>query len=670
MRNNFGSLGELFPETEVECRIRGCHNKIQVSGDQAMLNIAAGHRSDRMCDSCFELFNKLEDIEVPCSKSGCTGHWTWNRFQQLEAHARGFGDTPPHGLCDACREESKKIQDVEVPCRIHGCKNTWTWYGRSQLENKSSNPPRRLCEACYKKLRELKDIELTCRVRGCENKYIWTAYQQLEHLAAGKKLENPPRRMCEACFNKFHALKDIELDCKINGCKNKWVYTAYEQLERWTAGDEHTEENLPSRMCKECFNFYNSAKDLEQSCRNRGCEHTWTWTRSMQLGAWVHNYKKPPLRMCSSCAEELKKMSDIEEPCMEQGCAGTWTYKAEDQLKDKLAGHHIPQKRCKACLEFLGSHESENLNCKGCGQVIAWSVHEQLLHSLGVFDKPEFCSSCVQKQMQKIRPVEVDPVTTHAGFQVKIPSMGPWNENAVIRDWPPRMTHDTLDIAEHAALRIVCIGDDMTFSTEDEEDSWPVVLQAALCAKRNEKPGRIAVVNAGIPASTTRDGLQRFERDVDPFEPHLLIFSFAFGDTALDYKKDTASVMEERLKLLAVRFEEFVGLARSKKYKSKLLCWVPNPIYPTPDVCVDWDDSVCQARIKLYEAHIRQVRQMCLKQNVPLMDGRALYEVGGAKSALKWMSNWYLPNSIGAKNIALWILSSIQSNELLSLVEG
>ena len=216
VNDNFGNIGDSFPEKDVKCRVRGCNNLIHISSQEVMRDAVRGKaRPARMCDECIAKFNELEDKEMPCSKPGCTGTWIWNRYQQLEAIRMGRTNFTPRGFCQACHEEMKEAQDIQIPCRIKGCKNTWTLTARDQLELGEKAIPRKLCDECFHLLNTLADKELKCRVSGCDHTWTWTRFQQLEHIRAGKSLDNPPSRMCQHCFDIFKGLTSQEQPCRI-----------------------------------------------------------------------------------------------------------------------------------------------------------------------------------------------------------------------------------------------------------------------------------------------------------------------------------------------------------------------------------------------------------------------------------------------------------------------
>ena len=633
-----------------------------------MHNVARGkgNRPDRMCEECFARMQTLSDMEVPCSKTGCEGKWLWNRFQQLEAIAQGRELTPPRGLCQACRDAAKSIAAQQIPCRLKGCANTWTWTAREQIEADGKGAPRRLCDECFATLNSLSDIEVHCRVKGCTHAFVWNRYQQLEHLRSGKNLDNPPHRMCDDCFKQFNTLKNTEQPCKIHGCKNTWTYSAYEQLELLRTTPEGETPAVPSRMCKDCFEFFNSAKDAEVACRNRGCKHTWTWTRSMQLSARLRGQQRPPARLCEECNAALKTLSDREVPCMVQGCSGSWLYKADDQLRDKCLGKDTPQKRCAACQDFLANHQPEELHCEQCGKSISWSVQEQLLCQLGTFNKPARCADCVGSEIAAIRQPEPEPSASRP--VIRIPSAGPWTEHSATRDWPQRMNTDLIDRMERAAIRVVCIGDELTFSADDESKSWPKLLEQRLQTREASKR-QVCVLNAGIAGTTTALGVRRFLRDIVPFNPHLVVFSFAFSDAHFQLHGTELSNEELRGRLERLT-EDFIAFdALLEEHNLKALCWLPNPIYPNEAPDEQFDAGKHQqwaySQQLLFDSVLRLRRQNCQKAGLPLLDARSLFEINGAHSARKWMGSWFLHNDIGAQNVAAWIESEIQTKNLL-----
>lgn len=672
MDNRLGNLGEMFPSQDVKCRVRGCRNVLHVSGSEIIQQMARGKsaHSFKMCDACHARLQELSDKEVPCSMPGCEGTFVWDRFQQVEAEKRvraGEDVKPPHGLCAKCLEKVGEFQDKELPCRLRGCKNTWTWTAKEQMISGGKTPAPRLCNDCYKLYRELKDDYIPCRVKGCHNVVMWTKTQQLEHLRSGKSLDAPPARMCDDCFKKYQELKDEARPCKIKGCKRTWTLTVYEQLEAIRNTPEGAEPKFPERMCKDCFSFYSSAKDIEVPCRNKGCKNTWVWTRSKQLSAHQRGIAHPMIKLCDECVKEFSQLKNEARPCCTQGCAGTWTYRVEEQLRDKCAQRQEPKRRCPTCLAFLQSHKPEELVCSSCGKGFSWSVQEQLSCQLGVFVKPEKCPDCVRAEISGIREPDVSKLIVSRP-QFHIPTAGEWNADNVICDWPPRMTRDTVSRLETSAVRVVCIGDEMTLSLETAGQSWPALLEGKL-RERFAEQGEVSVLNTGIRRCRTAQGCKRFLRDVAPFRPQVVIASFVFGDAQLS-PREAADTEAQALRLSQVTDDVEAFVKKCEDAGIRLVYWLPNPVYPHLNEDIGFDAEQhkvwCERQAAFFDQVVHATRRVCERHQVPLVDARSLFEVNGAHSAQKWMSDWCHHNEQGASVIANWVAERLVSAKLIT----
>ncbi len=739
---NLGSLGDLFQQTGMEqpCRTRGCKNMVSISTAQGMLGRAQGGKGHgdggKMCDSCWAYFKTLEDKQVPCSKPGCKNTWTWNRYQQLEAHVKGH-DTPPRGLCNECRSQEREKQDQQIPCRTRGCKNTWTWTRRMQMESKDGRPPHRLCDSCFSIWSTLQDRQLPCRVKGCKNEILWTRTSQLEWLRDGKKLENPPRRMCPSCFEKFNLLKPIEVPCRVNGCSHTWIWTPFDQLEaavnlpvpehgkkaagKKTASLEAEKEKAPGapaaeasapaaeasapaaeataptaetlpaatpapvvetsapaasvetaspaiaapapesapvednnpmhltpphRMCRECIGFFEKAKDQEQPCMNRGCEGKWVWTRAMQLAGHVRGHEQPPRRMCEKCQKELKALKPIQEPCQEADCHGTWTYTPEEQLKDRLLNRPPQGRHCPACEAFLKEHQPQELTCEKCGEKFPWSVREQLLTSLGTFQKPVCCAKCNTEDLaaQPPAPSVIIPAAQTA-FKVKMPGAGPWYDSAVTRDWPVGMTNQVIARMEAAEKRMVFLGDEQV-AGEAETPSLPALLEACLNSQSGKADG-VCVLNAGIPGSTTALSLARVGRDVAPFAPRVVFFSCALAD-ALKGREEEQGAMIARL---TQETEALIRQLKSLESAPLVVCWLPNPIFPQVSGNFAWRENLDPdvQLVNRYDSILRNLLAVCQRNEVAVANGKAIFDMQGQQTAKESMATWCRPNAEGCK---------------------
>ncbi len=662
--SEFGNIGDFLPQTEVECRVRGCHNRVKISANVAMQNIVNGKspRPARLCDECFAKLQTLQDQELPCSKPGCTGTWIWSRFQQLEAIVSGHPDRKPRGFCDKCREEMKAIQEEQHPCRIKGCKNTWTLTAREKLALNGKPIPQRLCNDCYAKLQTLRDREVPCRIKGCSKSWVWSRYQQLEHLVAGKSLDNPPARMCPDCARIYSMLTVKEIPCRIKGCKHTWSWPPFEQLEAILAkqkenpqpeGTEQAQEQKPieptppARMCKDCFTFWNAAKDIERPCKNPACKNTWLFTRGMQLAQRVHGYATPPVRYCEACAKRAQELAPKEMPCSTPGCTGTWTYTVDKQLRDESLHREPEPRQCHKCYEFLASNPQKEILCAKCGKPVKVSSMQQLLASLGSATMPQFCAECTRKQLSEGISAEAAK-TSITRPDIYIPKSGPWLAESKLCTLPGDATDAKIAAMAAATVRIVCLGDELTVSSSDPAQKWPVLLQHALA----EKFPSVQVFNAGLPGSSTAFTLLRLERDLIPFQPNLVVFSAAFAD-ATSIRHDD----EEALQKL---YEDTVALIKKcTELGAKILVWTPNP--------VDFAQapSNLQNVAASLDAVVKKTLRAAQDTNTPVVDVRALFAANGELTAKKWMDSWLLPNAAGANNIANWLKDQILMDSLV-----
>lgn len=659
-------LGDVFPDTDLTCRVRGCPNTWNFGRRTPGACETAPDgtpRPDRLCDECWERFKRLEDREVPCSTPGCNGTWTWTRLEQLEAQRRGHR-TPPKGFCEECRRRMQALEDRQAPCRMRGCNNTWTWTRRQQMLHPGEAPPQRLCDECYRRLQTLHDREVPCSIPGCTGKWVWDRYQQLEHLLQGRSLNAPPRGLCKECRELLGSLEDREEPCRVPECSRTWTFTRYMQL-------VHIRRNgpdapPPQRFCRECYSFLKRVDDMQVRCRFRGCTNTWTWTRAAQLHAWLCGRSAPPRRLCEECRRRVRETPPKEMPCAVPGCSGVWTWSPEDQVQAQLLKRkNAPQKRCAECEQFLTEHSTVELKCAHCGAVIHWTPYEQLLVKLGQFRKPNMCAECAA-QVLVIDKAASKPLLDHTGrVVVRMPAAGPWQKHDAVRKWPPHLTHETIAKVEAADLRIVCFGDDITWCCEDADRAWPALLEKEL-QKANDGV-QVAVVNAGMPGSTTELGLLRFGRDVAPFQPHLVIFSFTFADAVVLADRRNGRWLEvvpdERVLESTSRL-----CRRLARMRGRALFWTTNPVLPALRADIA-DEDVRRSWAAAQEARKRSVLaeqlRVCRENGIPVLDLRTRFEVNGTESARRWMRDWRLPNEDGAENIAAWMSAYLRRSDLL-----
>jgi hypothetical protein len=147
----------------------------------------------------------------------------------------------------------------------------------------------------------VKDREVECRVDGCKNTWVWFGSQQVR--AMGKP---PPPRMCDDHLAQFNDLGDKQMPCRNSWCDNTWLWKRGAQLH---AVQRQGKARPPHRQCDRCFDDEKSLADQEMTCKMSGCERTWTWTRDAQVRhrAWSR-------RQQAKIASESKRDSVAPEP--------------------------------------------------------------------------------------------------------------------------------------------------------------------------------------------------------------------------------------------------------------------------------------------------------------------------------------------------------------------
>jgi len=401
-------------------------------------------------------------------------------------------------------------------------------------------------------------------------------------------------------------------------------------------------------------------------CMLSGCSGTWKYTREMLLDDWLHGRARPPRRLCAACEKSVAETNERQVPCIVNGCNGSWTYTALEQVRDARLGKTSPPKRrCPDCERFLAEHPTTTLKCPHCEKDIRWSSYEQLLCERA-FAKPEMCADCAAQKLAVGRraPKPGDRPHHHV---VRMPAAGRWHEDSALSAWPPHLTHDVIDKVEQADLRIVAFGDDLTYSSPNAEEHWPALLEAEL-NKLLDGKATVAVVNSGIPRTTSLQAVLRFPRDVKPFAPHLIVFSFTFADALLRTRSDRNGAWK---KLVSAEEAEEAMDTLCRKMRSpntRLLFWTTNPILPHDRSGID-DNPELRSWAAAQETRKRhclaEQTRICRKHRIPILDLRSRFEVNGAASARLWMLDWYRHNRNGARNIAVWMARHILREGLI-----
>lgn len=177
--------------------------------------------------------------------------------------------------------------------------------------------------------------------------------------------DGPPEKLCERCFARLGHLEPIEIPCKVHGCTHTWTWERDGQLRAWAAldGQENVTElpQPPRRMCNSCFEFVRQHGDREVACGRPGCDKTWTYKTGAQLQDFLAGRTQDPIRLCEECSRsqftiasspgmEVPEGSEVM-PCQVAGCSGSWVYVPGMQLSaaDPDAAEPPVDRMCDDC---------------------------------------------------------------------------------------------------------------------------------------------------------------------------------------------------------------------------------------------------------------------------------------------------------------------------------
>jgi hypothetical protein len=281
----------------VNCGINGCNRKWIWRADEQLNYFATGKPPDppprRMCEECRAEFGKLLDREVRCRTSGCKKTWTWSRSDQLDACQAGkAAPKAPARMCQTCFDSFSALKDVERPCRRSACKGTWTDKRGAQLarvvRGKIGDPYPRYCTECEKELDDLQDREVSCKTENCPGTWPWAREQQL---AAGVK----PKKMLE--LEAAEEAAKAAAESAAAAARGRPEAKGDRKKKR---GKRRREVQPPERRCSACAEFLAARKTLEIPCSQ--CSTPIYWPPESQLQTHLGNWAMPGL--CGACKRD------------------------------------------------------------------------------------------------------------------------------------------------------------------------------------------------------------------------------------------------------------------------------------------------------------------------------------------------------------------------------
>jgi len=121
----------------------------------------------------------------------------------------------------------------------------------------------------------------------------------------------------------------------------------------------------------------------------------------------------------------------------------------------------------------------------------------------------------------------------HKQLEPNTPNLIPWKGRVpagelTINSQSVRAKKD-YELGKSRSLRIVCIGDSVTFGLDVDDDStYPAQLQQIVAAA--DPKANVEVINAGVPGYTSRQGLVFFYKRLLRFKPDIVVAEFGFND--------------------------------------------------------------------------------------------------------------------------------------------
>ena len=168
-------------------------------------------------------------------------------------------------------------------------------------------------------------------------------------------------------------------------------------------------------------------------------------------------------------------------------------------------------------------------------------------------------------------------------------------------------------------IKLVVFGDSTTARREN------VVVYATLLKQwSSDQKRNLEVINAGIPANTTRDARKRFERDVLDRKPDIVVIQFGINDAAIDVWK-TPPASESRVSLLEYEANLTYFIQTLSERGIEVILMTPNPKQWTAKMInkyglAPYDPKDRDGFNLFLKKYAQLVRDIAHREQVPLVD--------------------------------------------------
>jgi hypothetical protein len=320
----------------------------------------------RLCDHCFEAEKNTDDREIACKISDCKHTWTWTRDAQLR-HRAWVGRQQAKEADEELEEgEARELAEVapseassEIDEPVSEAAGEVEAIELRESESESESEPVEQAE------QSLEQDESADAEAGTEELDRPGKKRRRKRRRKRKIPDGPPEKLCERCFARLGHLEPIEIPCKVHGCTNTWAWERDGQLRAWAAldGQENVTElpQPPRRMCNSCFEFVRRHSDRDVPCGRPDCDKSWIYKTGAQLQDFLAGRTQDPIRLCEECSRSQFTISSsagvqVPEgsevmPCQVAGCSGSWVYIPGMQLSsaDPDAAEPPADRMCDDC---------------------------------------------------------------------------------------------------------------------------------------------------------------------------------------------------------------------------------------------------------------------------------------------------------------------------------
>jgi hypothetical protein len=353
----------------------------------------------RLCDQCFEEEKTTEDLQVPCKIPDCKHTWLWPRQAQLR-HRAWVRRQQAKFEAEEAEAAAGDQPAIEVAEPEHVEHESPDAEPESAVETEGEAEPESVVEAEGEAEPE-SAVETEAGAEPSADEAKPDKRRRRKRRRKHKLHDGPPERLCERCFERANHLEPIHVPCKVHGCSQTWVWEREGQLRAWSVldgRDDVTElPQPPRRMCNSCFEFVRAHGDREVACGRPGCERSWMYKTGAQLQDFLAGRSLEPMRLCEECSRSqfvvpssrgVRMPAGAEVmPCSVAGCTGSWVYAPGMRLSaaDPDAAEPPLDRMCDDCRAERGApgrdprrmsvgHESDDRSAEAVSDLASESV--------------------------------------------------------------------------------------------------------------------------------------------------------------------------------------------------------------------------------------------------------------------------------------------------------